>query len=107
MSAAKKNSRTAARKPAKGGDVSPTRLDIVAQNLLRTVDSLVVQVAVCAAAATLVSDDEGERARQAAPCIAPMLDAIRERLEVFHGEIEFLVPENPQMIRRPHKEATP
>lgn len=91
MSTAKKKSRKASRKRAAR---ARPRSDAVAETLLRTVDSLVYQTAVCAAAATLVSEDEGERARQAAPCIAPMLDAIREQLERLHGDIEFLVTEN-------------
>jgi hypothetical protein len=69
----------------------PSRGDMVAQTLLRRVDRLTAQIAVCAAAATLACDDGAERAREAASAIPPALDGVRQELQTLHGEIEFLV----------------
>ncbi|HEY4749694.1 MAG TPA: hypothetical protein VIH60_04840 [Steroidobacteraceae bacterium] len=87
MSAAK------ARKSATKAAVRPSRGDVVAQKLMRRVDRLIAQTAVCAAAATLVCEDGAKRAYEAAGALPAMLDEIREQLETLHGDIEFLVPE--------------
>jgi hypothetical protein len=73
------------------------RQDIVAKNLMRKVDVLIAQSAVCAAAAWVISEDDGDRPREAAASMPLMLDSIRERLITLHSDIEFLLSEE----RRP------
>jgi hypothetical protein len=94
MSKAKTNpSGKPATNAAIDGKQRTLRSDVVAQTLLRRIDRLIAQTAVCAAAAWDISEDDGKRPREAAASMPLVLDGIREELEKLHGDIEFLVPE--------------